>query len=222
MTVILVLLTFIVFLAADLILNWKKSAVPALAVAPAPALKTAVNGLVEGIPLPENLRYHPGHTWLSRERKNVLRVGMDAFAAALTGPVERIEVPKPGHWIRQGQKAITIHRDGETIELLSPVEGEVTEVNAEAIANPSLLAADPYGKGWLFRVFAPDEDGPSRNLLPAALVRPWMRSAMERLYQLQPDFAGATAADGGVPVENLAAALPHLPAKQLAEEFFLS
>jgi glycine cleavage system H protein len=219
MTVILVLLTFIVFLAADLVLNWKKSASPALAVA---SPKPLPNDLVEGIPVPANLRYHPGHTWLSRERKNVLRVGMDAFAVALAGPIESIEVPKPGHWIRQGQKAIMIHRDGETIELLSPVEGEVTEVNTEAVSHPATFSQDPYGKGWLFRVYAPDEEGPSRNLLPAALVRPWMRNAMERLYQLQPDFAGATAADGGLPVENLAAALPHLPAKQLAEEFFLS
>lgn len=220
MTVILVLLTFVVFLVADYFLNRKKAPV-ASTVATEPECKPAFPDLVEGILMPANLRYHPGHTWLTRERKNVIRVGVDAFAAALSGPVESIELPKPGHWIRQGQKAIVIHRNGEKISLLSPMEGEVTEVNAELAADPTLLGKDPYGSGWLFRVFAPDEDGPSRNLLPANLVRSWMRQAMEHLYELQPQFAGATAADGGVPVENLSAVLPHLPAEQLEKEFFV-
>lgn len=220
MTVILVLLTFIVFLVADYFLNRKH--VPVASTVAAEAERKPISqDLVEGIPVPANLRYHPGHTWVTRERKNVIRVGVDVFAAALSGPVESIELPKPGHWIRQGQKAITIHRNGEKISLLSPMEGEVTEVNSEVATDPTVLAKDPYGAGWLFRVFAPDEDGPSRNLLPANLVRSWMRQAMEHLYELQPQFAGATAADGGVPVENLGAVLPHLPADQLEKEFFV-
>jgi len=220
MTVILVLLTFVVFLVADYFLNRKRAPV-ASTLAAEPERRPVSPELVEGIPIPANLHYHPGHTWVARERKNVIRVGIDAFAAALSGPVESIELPKPGHWIRQGQKAITIHRNGEKISPLSPMEGEVTEVNSDLTADPATLAKDPYGAGWLFRVFAPDEDGPARNLLPANLVRSWMRQSMEHLYELQPQFAGATAADGGVPVENLAAVLPHLPAEQLEKEFFI-
>ena len=91
----------------------------------------------------------------------------------------------------------------------------MTEVNPALLADPSLLTKDPYGAGWLMMVFAPDEEGPARNLMPASLLRPWMRQALDRLFALQPQLAGATAADGGLPVENLAAALPRLTARQL-------
>lgn len=224
MTVILVLMTFAVFLAIDFVLSRRRGELPAT-VAPAlepvaaPAGPAIPN--VAGIPIPSDIRYHPGHAWLSRERKNVLRVGLDAFAALLAGPVEAIKLPKPGHWVRQGQKAVTLRRGGETIEIVSPVEGEVTAVNPAVLANPALLKSDPYGAGWLFRVFSPDEEGANRNLLPANLVRSWMRHAVDRLGELQPQLAGATAADGGPLRENALAALPPLPAARIEEEFLL-
>ena len=58
-----------------------------------------------------------------RERKRLARVGVDEFAAALMGRIERIELPKPGTWLRQGQKAFSFYRDGEKTEVLSPTEG---------------------------------------------------------------------------------------------------
>ena len=161
---------------------------------------------VNGFHVPDNLSYHAGHSWLVRERKNVVRVGADEFAAALAGKVEKIELPKPGQWIRQGQKILSFYREGEKTEMVSPTEGEVLEVNAEVLANPALLRQDPYGKGWLVAVHVPDEENTSRNLVPKSLVRDWMREAVERLYAMQPALAGAVAADGGRPAEDLLAA----------------
>ena len=80
---------------------------------------------VDGFLTPERVSYHPGHSWLVRERKNVVRVGADEFAAALVGKIEKIELPKPGQWIRQGQKVLSFFRDGEKTEMVSPTEGEV-------------------------------------------------------------------------------------------------
>ena len=37
-------------------------------------------------------------------------------------------------------------------ELYPPVSGRVTEVNTAAVDDPSIVAADPYGAGWLFAV----------------------------------------------------------------------
>ena len=225
MTVILVLMTFAAFLAIDFILSRRRGELPATVAAafketaPAPAVPAIPN--VAGVPIPADVRYHPGHAWLSRERKNVLRVGLDAFAAMLAGPVEAVKLPKPGHWVRQGQKVVALKRGGETIEIVSPVEGEVTAVNPEVLANPGLLKSDPYGAGWLFRVFSPDEEGAGRNLLPANLVRSWMRNAVDRFCELQPQLAGATAADGGPLSANALAALPALPAARIHEEFLL-
>jgi glycine cleavage system H protein len=221
MTVLLVVLTFATFIVIDLVLNRKKA--PVVASEPAAVPVAAADAeVIGGFATPSNVRYHPGHTWVQRERKNVHRVGADAFAAAFAGLVDRVELPKPGQWVRQGQKVVSFFRNGEKIEMVSPVEGEVVEINSELLTNPAMLREEPYGKGWLMNVFTPDEESPSRNLLPANLVPVWMREAADRLFAIQPQLAGATAADGGVPVTDPAAALDAETWKKASREFFLS
>jgi len=163
-----------------------------------------------------------GHGWLVRERKNVVRIGADEFAAALAGKVEKLELPKPGQWVRQGQKILSFYRNGEKTEMVSPTEGEVMEINAEVLADPTLIRKDPYGKGWVATVHVPDEENTTRNLVPKGLVREWMREAIERLYAKQPALAGAAAADGGRPAEDLLAAIPDANWKEVTAEFFLT
>ena len=163
MTVILVLVTFFGFIALDWFLHRGK--VPAVASAHEPAAVAHLNRIA-GFLAPDNLRYHAGHAWLERERRNIARTGVDEFAAALAGDISKIELPKPGQWVRQGQKAWTLHRNGETTEMVSPIEGEVIEVNPDVLKNPALLREDPYGRGWLMTVNVPDEESTTRNLIP--------------------------------------------------------
>src|SRR5579862_2005356 len=205
MAVILVLVTFFGFVVLDWFLHRGKA--PAVAPANEPARVSQINRIA-GFLAPDNLRYHAGHAWLQRERSNIARTGADEFAAALAGDISKIELPRPGQWVRQGQKAFTLHRNGESTEMVSPIEGEVIEVNQEVIKNPSLLREDPYGRGWLMTVNVPDEESTTRNLIPRNLVRNWMRDAVERLYAMQPATAYATAADGGEPARDLLAGMP--------------
>ena len=219
MTVLLVLVTFFGFIALDWFLHRAK--VPAVATAAEPA-RVAQSDRVAGFLAPKNLRYHAGHAWLERERRNIARTGVDEFAAALAGDVSKIELPKPGQWIRQGQKAWTLYRNGETTEMVSPIEGEVIEVNQEVVKNPTLLRDDPYGRGWLMTVNVPDEESTTRNLIPRNLVRNWMRDAVERLYTMQPQTAYATAADGGEPARDLLAGMPEVGWERVTRQFFLT
>jgi glycine cleavage system H protein len=223
MTVILVLVTFLTFIVLDYVLNRRKVQALAPAAAEAPRAVPAPSGdYVEGFLVPATLNYHSGHSWLVRERKNVVRIGADEFAAALVGPIEKVELPKPGQWIRQGQKVLSFFRDGEKTEMVSPTEGEVMEINAELLNNPSLLRNDPYGRGWFATIHVPDEESTTRNLVPKGLVREWMRDAIERLYARQPQLAGAVAADGGRPTHDLLAGMPDAGWKEVTAEFFLT
>jgi len=222
MTVILVLVTFLTFIVLDYFLNRNKvvATVPIEIRKPAPAHMGGE--MVDGFLVPEGISYHPGHTWLTHERKSVARIGADEFAAALVGKVERIELPKPGQWVRQGQKILSFYRDGEKTEMVSPTEGEVMEVNAEIVNNPELLRRDPYGKGWLMTINVPDEESTTRNLVPKGLIRDWMRESVERLYAFQPMLAGAAAPDGGRPADDLLRSLPDANWKKVTAEFFLT
>src|SRR5690348_15748135 len=100
MTVLLVLSTFLVFIVLDYALNRRKAIATVAAAAPVVAGHEA-GEFVNGFLTPDTVSYPPGHSWLLRERKNVVRVGADEFAAALAGKLERIELPKPGQWVRQ-------------------------------------------------------------------------------------------------------------------------
>src|SRR5919108_2830935 len=140
MTVLLVLLTFVTFLLIDHFYSRKHAVQPAMQVAPSKreAEKHLQPSLVGGFQVPENLRYHPGHTWALSESPSLVRVGIDDFASKLAGKIERVTLPQRGQWIRQGQKMMTVYRDGAHVDVVSPIEGSVADVNDAVAQNPEI------------------------------------------------------------------------------------
>jgi glycine cleavage system H protein len=223
MTVLLVLFTFGLFLLIDYFRTRNTVVSPAIeATAAAETRPRLQPALVAGFQVPENLRYHPGHTWALKESPNLVRVGMDDFATKLTGTVDSLTLPKRGQWIRQGQKLCTIHRDGSAVDMVSPIEGTVADINEFVEQNPKLALNDPYGDGWLLTVQAPDATTNFRNLIGGALARRWTEEAFNRLQRRIPLAIGALAQDGGVAVNDLTAHIPDAEWVPLAKEFFLS
>ncbi len=203
MTAILVLATFAVFVLIDYLRGE-----PAVQHVAAPERKAALvpkmqPEFVGGFEVRSNLRYHPGHTWALGESPNFVRVGLDDFAARLIGKIGEIAMPKRGQWVRQGQKFVTILRDGSKAELVSPIEGEVTGINDALLEDPEMLGRDPYGEGWLVTVQAPDAKTSFRNLLSGALARKWMEEATTRLRARISVVAGAMAASHSVELIDL-------------------
>lgn len=223
MTVILVLLTFVTFLLIDHFHSRKQVVVqPALQVAGRQGTARVAPSLVGGFQVPEKLRYHPGHTWALSESPSLVRVGMDDFASKLSGKVESITLPQRGQWIRQGQKVCTLHRDGAAVDMVSPIEGSVADINEAIARNPELANKDPYGEGWLITVQSPDAKTNFRNLLGGALARWWTEESASRLQRKMPMMLGALAQDGGVAMDNVTAHIPDQDWAALAKEFFLS
>ncbi len=221
MTVILVLLTFATLLLIDHFYNRKRVAIAPVLTTAKPQTRLAP-GVVGGFRVPENLRYHPGHTWALSESPNLVRVGMDDFASKLIGKVERIALPQRGQWIRQGQKMATIYRDGAVVDIVSPIEGSIADVNDSVSADPKLTQNDPYGEGWLVTVQSPDAKTNFRNLLGGTLARWWTEESAGRLQRKMPMLAGALAQDGGIAMGNLTDQIPDKEWAEIAKEFFLS
>jgi glycine cleavage system H lipoate-binding protein len=223
MTVIMVLLTFGIFLAIDYARSQKQIA--KVAVQSAVNRETApriLPALVAGFEVPDNVRYHAGHTWAVSESRDLVRVGMDDFASKLVGKIESIALPQRGRWVRQGQKIWTIFRDGKSVDMVSPIEGTVTDINEAVIENPELARKDPYGEGWLLTVQAPDSKINFRNLFGGTLARMWTENSAMRLRQRMPMAVGALAQDGGVAVDDITAHMPDEDWAKLTKEFFLS
>ncbi len=225
MTVLLVLFFFVTFLLIDYFRTRRAIMQPALQVAPAKsdALPRLQPALVGGFAVPENLRYHPGHTWALSESPNLVRVGMDDFASKLTGKLERITLPQRGQWIRQGQKMCTLYRDDCAVDMVSPIEGSVSDINQALIRDPKLALRDPYGEGWLVTVQAPDAKTSFKNLFGGPLARWWTEESASRLQRRMPAaMAGALAQDGGVAMDDISTQIPDQEWLPLAKEFFMS
>ena len=221
MTVILVLATFAILLTLEYFMQGKTAPQPEAQIAP-PQRPHIQPAFVAGFSLPENLRYHPGHTWALAESPNLVRVGMDEFAARLTGSVAKVQLPQRGQWVRQGQKLATFFRNGVAAQVVSPMEGIVTDVNEAVLQNTELAHRDPYGEGWLIKLNAPDAKLNFRNLLNGDVARRWMDEAAARLRMQMATPATALAQDGGVAVGDVGELLPDEKWVGLTQEFFLS
>lgn len=223
MTVILLVAMFAIFLTIDYVRRGREAQETAAAREEAASVTArALPTIVSGFELPENLRYHQGHTWALKESATLVRVGVDDFGARLVGKVDEIALPKRGQWVRQGQKFATLTRDGQKTELVSPVEGEVTNVNEALLTDLSKLNYDPYGQGWFISVLSPDMATSFRNLLNGTLARKWMAEASSRLQMRIPALAGAVAQDGGVAVHDLTVQMPTTKWAEITREFFLT
>ncbi len=191
MTVIMVLLTFAIFLLIDYVRGQKQLAMqPALRTANREAASRVVPAMVAGFQVPENVRYHAGHTWALSESRELVRVGIDDFASKLVGKIESIALPQRGRWVRQGQKIWTIFRDGKSVDMVSPIEGTVTAINEAVMKDPELARKDPYGEGWLVTVQAPDSKINFRNLMGGKLARLWTEESALRLQKQDADGRG--------------------------------
>ena len=223
MVAVLVLATFVIFVCVDYYLHDRR---------PQPVLAKTVTEearehpsalpLAGGFELPTNFAFHFGHTWALRESAKLVRVGLDDFAARLLGGIEQVELPVRGRWLRQGEKGWYLSRQGHRFEMLSPIEGEVVEVNPKVVDDPSLLFKDPYGEGWLALVNAPGADGNLKNLMRSRLAQHWMEEAGLALRQQVDPHTGMFLQDGGRIVPDVLSSLPEARWESLVHELFLT
>jgi glycine cleavage system H lipoate-binding protein len=167
--------------------------------------------LVEGFRVPAELLFHPGHTWARPAAEGgFVLVGMSDFAKKLLGQVSPM-LPQPGTKLTQGDKAFAFEADGRRVQMVSPVDGEVVEVNPA-----------PQADGWLVKVRADRFAANARQLLKGEAARRWTREAVAALSAYQSHGLGAVAADGGMPVDGLARAVAPESWDKLAAEHFLT
>jgi len=224
MTVILVLALFVIFLVIERFTN-KKAPEYVLQTAPfATAGVHKAQPIVAGFEIPEHLRFHQGHAWALGESPNMVRAGIDDFAAKLIGTAEEVQLPKRGQWVRQGQKVWSFRVNGELVEMVSPIEGTVSDVNDEVVRHPETLTADPYGNSWLMTVQAPDAKTNFRNLLSGNMARNLINDSARKLAAYLPSSAGnpALAQDGGKAHGEIAKQLPADKYIEITKEFFLA
>ena len=217
MSVLLVLLMCLIILAISYLRGREEDPLTA-AQAGAPGSPLVPDSPLE---IPAGHCFHPCHTWLAKEGGENARVGIDSFAASLFGEIDHIEVTQPKRWVRQGQRLMTVSIAGVSVELVSPVEGTVKELNEIALRDPALVVSDPYRSGWIAVLKSPDISINQKNLLQGPMVKLWLRNSLARLNEMVSQLSPALAQDGGVPVQGLLWRVSPELQRKLVKEFFL-
>jgi len=116
-------------------------------------IQKALGFLSAGIlKIPQGLYYSPNHTWMHMERSGFAKVGLDDLLLHLTGEVKFKIQRSQGDAIMKGDLLTEIDQNGKLLRIFSPVSGKIVETNQVLNDNPELLNADPYGKGWIYKI----------------------------------------------------------------------
>lgn len=177
---------------------------------------------VAGYNVPDALHYHRGHTWARVEGPDTVAVGIDDFSRRLLGRAEAVQLPRQGAYLRQGGRGVHVDVAGRGADLVSPMDGEVVEVNEAVCREPHLATDDPYGRGWLFKVRSTNLAAGLRNLLSGSLARRWIEDAREQLDLRLMALSGSVLQDGGEPAPDFATHLETKEWKALVEAFLLT
>jgi glycine cleavage system H protein len=107
---------------------------------------------------PDDLLYHPEHDW-ARIDGDEATLGVTWFAQDALGELVHYEAPDVGSTVTKGSSYGEVESVKAVSDLISPLSGEVLEVNQKVVDAPETVNDDPYGDGWLIRIrmSSPDE-----------------------------------------------------------------
>ena len=113
----------------------------------------------------DDLRYAESHEWVKVDG-DIATVGISDYAQHALGNIVYVDMPEVGDEVSQGEDFGAVESVKAASDLLSPVSGEVVEINEALEDEPELLNQDAYAN-WIMKVKMSD---PSEiaNLLDGA------------------------------------------------------
>jgi glycine cleavage system H protein len=126
--------------------------------------------------VPTELEYTKDHEWTKSEGGDVV-VGITAFAVEQLGDVTLVNVDvKVGDRVTAGKAFGSIESVKTLSDLVAPVSGKVTRINAALEKNPELVNEDCYGKAWMIAI-KPDDAAQASGLMDASAYGEYLKAA---------------------------------------------
>lgn len=101
--------------------------------------------------IPTDLHYTTDHEWV-RVDGTTLTLGITDYAQDALGDVVFVELPEVGASVASGEAMCEVESTKSVSDIISPVDGSITESNADLDNQPEVLNSDPYGAGWICRI----------------------------------------------------------------------
>ena len=100
---------------------------------------------------PDELTYHAEHDWARIEDGEAV-LGITWYAQDALGELVHFEPPEVGASIAKDGVYGEVESVKAVSDVVSPLSGEVLEVNQAVVDGPETVNEDPYGDGWLIRI----------------------------------------------------------------------
>jgi glycine cleavage system H protein len=100
---------------------------------------------------PDDLLYHTAHDWARIDGDEAV-LGVTWYAQDALGELVHYEPPGAGATVTKDASYGEVESVKAVSDLISPLSGEVLEVNAKVVDAPETVNEDPYGDGWLIRI----------------------------------------------------------------------
>ena len=113
--------------------------------------------------VPANCRYTSSDEWV-REDGELLTLGITDYAQHELGEIVYLELPEVGSTVKVGVSWGVVESVKAVAELLSPLDGEVVEINDALTGDPSAINEAAFD-AWMVRV---RPTGETEELLDAA------------------------------------------------------
>jgi glycine cleavage system H protein len=131
--------------------------------------------LVASESYPDDLLYHSEHDW-ARIDGEIAVLGITWFAQDALGELVHYEPPDVGTDVATGTSYGEVESVKAVSDLISPLSGEVLEVNQKVLDAPETVNEDPYGDGWLIRIRTSNAEE-LNDLLDAAAYKKFLEEA---------------------------------------------
>jgi glycine cleavage system H protein len=102
------------------------------------------------------LYFTEDHEWI-RVADGIATVGITDYAQGQLGDLVFVQLPDVGATVKKGDASVVVESVKAASDVYVPVDGVVTEINAAAAADPSLVNSAPEGDGWLWKMRLADD-----------------------------------------------------------------
>lgn len=102
----------------------------------------------------ENLRYADSHEWVKLEGE-IATVGITDYAQHALGNIVYVDMPEVGDEVTAGEDFGAVESVKAASDLISPVSGEVVEINEALEDAPELVNEDAF-ENWIMKVKVSD------------------------------------------------------------------
>lgn len=102
----------------------------------------------------DDRKYADSHEWVKLDG-DIATIGISDYAQHALGNIVYVDMPEEGDEVSQGEDFGAVESVKAASDLISPVSGEVIEINEELEDKPELINEDAF-ENWIIKVKVSD------------------------------------------------------------------